>query len=728
MKIGIKLIIMIVTLNILGISILVGTILGISHRQINTLTVNEVTNLAEVNAREIQVWLEVYMDAVRTISQIMEEYDLVELSDRRSLFSMMIRSLVEKNAEVVGASSCWEPNALDGLDAQYVNTQESDATGRFIPYWYKIPGGVSSEGLVGYETPGDGDWYLVPRRTGEEVLVDPYRYMVNGVEVLMTTVSAPIKNDGRFLGVVTGDLELTTIQQIVQKIKPYEGSVSAVFSNSGVVCAHFDPGRIGKPMAETERDVAGPYLAELMNAIQNGVLYTFSNNGMYYISSPLNVGKTTTPWALMIGIPETVLTASTYRMLFIGIIISVGMISITAITAFFIARSISRPLGYMITMFNDIGEGDLTKRLDIKSRDEIGEMTHSFNGTLDKIEDLIGVIKDRASNLSEIGTELQTNMNQTAAAINQITANIQNMKTQATNQSASVSDTGASMEKITGNINELNLHIDRQTESVSRSSSAIEEMLANIQSVTGTLVKNTDNVKDLSEASELGHSGLRDVSTDIQEIARESEGLLEINAVMENIASQTNLLSMNAAIEAAHAGEAGKGFAVVADEIRKLAESSGEQSKTISDVLKKIKASIDKIIKSTDVVLNRFEAIDRGVQTVSQQEENIRSAMEEQGEGSKQILEAVSQLNEITGMVKQGSSEMLSGSQEVITESKTLESISLEISRGMQEMAAGADQINSAVNRVNEFSGDNKHNIEALINEVSKFKVEEKSG
>ncbi|MDR3170158.1 MAG: methyl-accepting chemotaxis protein, partial [Treponema sp.] len=263
-----------------------------------------------------------------------------------------------------------------------------------------------------------------------------------------------------------------------------------------------------------------------------------------------------------------------------------------------------------------------------------------------------------------------------------------------------------------------------QTSSVTQSSSAIEEMLANIQSVTQTLIKNTENVKKLADASEVGRSGLQEVATDIQEIARESAGLMEINAVMENIASQTNLLSMNAAIEAAHAGEAGKGFAVVADEIRKLAESSGEQSKTISTVLKKIHDSIDTITKSTDAVLNKFEAIDRGVKTVSDQEQNILSAMEEQNEGSKQILEAIAQLNDLTQKVKDGSLEMQESSKEVIHESKNLEQVTQQITSGMNEMASGADQINVAVGRVDNICSENKENIDILVREVSKFKIE----
>jgi len=181
---------------------------------------------------------------------------------------------------------------------------------------------------------------------------------------------------------------------------------------------------------------------------------------------------------------------------------------------------------------------------------------------------------------------------------------------------------------------------------------------------------------------------------------------------------------MNAAIEAAHAGETGKGFAVVAGEIRKLAESASHQSKTISDVLKKIKTSIDIITGSTNTALEKFQAVDERVRAVSEQETNIHSAMEEQGHGSRQILEAVGRLNELTQMVKRGSIEMLEGSKGVITESRSLEGITAEISNGMNEMANGAGQINSAVSQVQAISKTNKDSIDSLFAEVSRFKVD----
>jgi methyl-accepting chemotaxis protein len=249
-------------------------------------------------------------------------------------------------------------------------------------------------------------------------------------------------------------------------------------------------------------------------------------------------------------------------------------------------------------------------------------------------------------------------------------------------------------------------------------------MLANIQSITNTLVRNAENVGELTTASEAGRTGIREAAGDIQEVARESEGLLEINSVMQNIASQTNLLSMNAAIEAAHAGEAGRGFAVVADEIRKLAENSGAQSKIISDTLKKIKNSIDKIIISTNTVTEKFAAIDDKVKTVSDQETSIRNSIEEQGAGSKQILNEVARLNELTRRVKQGTDTMLTGSREVIRESRNLETVTGEISRSMTEMAAGAGHINEAVARVSGISAANRKYINTLAENIARFKIE----
>jgi methyl-accepting chemotaxis protein len=732
MKIGNKLIIMIISLTLSGIGILLGTIFNISQKQITILINREMKNLGGKEANRIVAWMNDRFSIARSLAQSMEAYEQIEPEERRFFYNILLKQLAEGNPGIAAVWTCWEPNALDGLDARYVNTPGSDATGRFLSYW-ALSAGESHVGAVrDYTNNGLGDYYLIPLHTGNEVITEPRLYEINGTKSLLTSMAVPIKKNGRTIAVAGIDIALSEIQADTAAIKPYEGSIAAVFTNGGYVAGHFDPSRLGKSMIETEQGILGSRMNDFVNSIKTGVDYSFpttvisngANSQVNIISTPFSIGKTTTPWALAIGIPQHIINEPVFLMLRLSIIISVVLLLIIAAASFLIARSISNPIKLMMKVFSGLGEGDLTKQLDIRRKDEIGDMAKAFNGTMDKVKGLVLTIKKQSSALFNIGNELSGNMTEAASAVNEITVNIKSIKNRAINQSASVTETNATMEQITVNIEKLNSLVDRQSNSVARSSSAIEEMLANIESVSQTLIKNSGNVKELIEASEIGRSGLQEVAADIQEIARESEGLLEINAVMENISSQTNLLSMNAAIEAAHAGEAGKGFAVVADEIRKLAENSGEQSKTISAVLKKIKDAIDKITKSTGSVLNKFEAIDNEVRTVSDQEENIRNAMEEQSAGSKQILEAIGQLNDVTLMVKDGSTEMLEGSEQVIQESKNLEAATQEITRGMNEMAAGADQINSKVNRVNLISGENKESIEILIGEVAKFKVE----
>ena len=404
-------------------------------------------------------------------------------------------------------------------------------------------------------------------------------------------------------------------------------------------------------------------------------------------------------------------------------IASVITLAIVLLVMLSIVMRVLKPISLLTQTLDDTANGDLTKRLPETGKDEIARASRSFNLTMEELRKMMVMIKSQTGELSDIGTDLANNMTETASAMNEIAANIQSVKGRVMNQSAGVTQTNATMEQVTVNINKLNGNVERQTGAVSEAASALEQVIANIQSVTQTLVRNAANMESLKEASKAGRNSLQDVVADIQEVARESEGLFAINSVMENIAGQTNLLSMNAAIEAARAGESGKGFAVVAGEIRQLAESSSGQSRVIGDVLKKIKESIDKITSSTDNVLNKFEAIDHEINTVADQEKLIHNAMEEQSHGSKQALQASGQVGEITQHVKGGSVEMLEGSKEVILESKNLEKVTQEITNGMNEMALGAEQVNKAVNTVNDLTSRTRENISSLVRSVSRFKV-----
>ncbi|MCL2230625.1 MAG: methyl-accepting chemotaxis protein, partial [Treponema sp.] len=667
MKIGLKLVLIISAVNVVCFCGLTIASITFSSSAITDLADENAGNITSVTAGEVKAFLEVALDEIRALGFVISDLDkVVAPAQRRQMVNFILESYIQES-RFIGIWAVYEPNALDGMDALNINGPGSDETGRFISYWTKNRnGGVDLGALTNYTK---ANYYLETIRLNKERIIDPYYENVEGNRIMITSATYPITSGGSVIGAIGIDIDLTQVNNMVEAIKPFGDGFSGVFTNTGYIVGHPDSNRLGKNAQDTEKDMVGDALGAMMDAITNSktfidVVQGDSGKKMMLVLEPFDLGRTETSWTAASIIPLSTVMKPVNDMMVVLIILSIVILIIITVIILIVAQSITAPLKKMEAVFEFIGNGDFTQTVEAKTNDEIGNIAKALNITVGKIKGLIGTIKGESAELNDIGMELSSNMNETAAAINEINANIQSIKGRAINQSASVTETNATMEQITVNIGKLNDQVDKQTMSVSQSSSAVEQMLANIHSVTQTLMKNMENVNHLEQASEVGRTGLQDVAQDIQEIARESEGLQEINSVMENIASQTNLLSMNAAIEAAHAGEAGKGFAVVSGEIRKLAESSSEQSKTISSVLKKIKESIDKITFSTDNVLQKFETIDSHIKTVADQEENIRNAMEEQSQGSKQILEAIGNLNEITRDVKQGSGEMRNGSGE----------------------------------------------------------------
>lgn len=364
------------------------------------------------------------------------------------------------------------------------------------------------------------------------------------------------------------------------------------------------------------------------------------------------------------------------------------------------------------------------KLLKVKSRDEFGVLVNDMNGFYLETKSLLEKIN------SVVGLSLQTaesfaaNTTETSSVVEQIVGNINAVKERVINQSAGVEEAYATINQMLEKIQGLNDSVEVQVGGVSNSSSAVEQMVANIRSVSQILDGNAKTVESLSVESENGRKKIHHSVELSETIIQHSAGLLEASTIIQSIAAQTNLLAMNAAIEAAHAGDLGKGFAVVADEIRKLAEQSNKQGKAITGQLKELQEVINSVVNNTKEVQTQFEVIFDLTNSVKQQEEVVINAMEEQSAGSTQVLQSISEIRNSTEVVRNNSITLLEGGKQIGEEIKLLADATSEISNAMNEMASGTEQITSAILNVNQDSEKNKESLNEVFTNISSFKID----
>lgn len=414
------------------------------------------------------------------------------------------------------------------------------------------------------------------------------------------------------------------------------------------------------------------------------------------------------------------------KRLFLTVTISVAAgYSLAAVLSLIVILAVVRSARSVSGSLKEIagGEGDLTKRIEIKSKDELGELAGHFNAFQEELARMVREIQETTIALSEVGSELSATMEETASAAVQISANVESVKRRTVDQSASVTESSATVGKIVENLHALNSVIARQTDSVANSSASIEEMVASIQSVTQSIERMGDEYVRLVESAGLGKSVLDKTVRDVKDIADRSERLGDANALISSIAAQTNLLAMNAAIEAAHAGQAGLGFAVVADEIRKLAENAARQSKSISSDVREISGAILSVVSSADEASARFSDLVDKIEQIRTVEEGIKLAMAEQSTGSAQVLESLNQIHEITDEVSRGAEEMREGADAVLGEMRRLLDSSVEIEHSMTEIAAGAAEVSQASTMTADLTVKNRDGITLVSERMRRFKI-----
>ena len=562
---------------------------------------------------------------------------------------------------------------------------------------------------------------------GGKVFSEPFKSAFDNS--MVSIISLPLFGDGKkIIGTLNAVIDGFEISKNVKDIVVGKTGECYVVGSTGTIIAHKDSELVRNGFNPIEEAKTNPeyvsvadFIQKVLTSEKSQVEY-YTYKGVSYIASYASLDMN--DWKVVIRAPVNEFMGTVNTLRFSMIIVGIIILTITAIITYFIAYKMVAPVKLTVSALKDIaqGEGDLTVRLPVKGNDEITDLSEYFNEMISKIGTSVRGITEHTKVMERIGETLSSDMTETASAVNEISSNIDGVKQQTLTQAASVTETAGTIREIITTVNKLNGSIETQSESVARSSAAIEEMVANIASITNSLEKSDNMVKQLASATSEGKSTLVTSNSITQKIADESGGLIEASGVVQNIASQTNLLAMNAAIEAAHAGEAGKGFAVVADEIRKLAEESSMQGKTITDTLKKLSDDINGLSESSKIVEEKFNAIFQLSENVRGMSAELTAAMKEQENGSREVLSAIKNISSVTLEVKNGSEEMLTGGKGVAEEMEKLDKLTEIIKDSMNEMSAGVQQINNAVHEVNDLAQKNKDSIEGLAAVVEKFK------
>ncbi|MBO6177014.1 MAG: HAMP domain-containing protein [Treponema sp.] len=406
-------------------------------------------------------------------------------------------------------------------------------------------------------------------------------------------------------------------------------------------------------------------------------------------------------------------------------VIDILIVLLGGILIYVFSRAMFKPMKDISDSMENIasGKADLTERLPEKGGKELVLLAHNCNSVISSLANLVSNLQEHSSVLSSTGSEMSDRTNLNIESINASFDSVSNIDQKIKVQSEKVQLIADSIIAVENEINGLKEKLNYQADAINESTSAADEISKNIKSVNEIVDNITSDYERLETEAEDGKKNQLTVTENVAQIAQQSKNLNEANAAIARIASQTNLLAMNAAIEAAHAGEAGKGFGVVADEIRSLAETSSRQSKQIKSLLDDVTKSIEQIVASSDISASSFENVTDRIVKMSVLMKQVQSAMTEENESVKNILTTVDTLNSTTESIAEASEQMQSESGKLFKEIEELKDIaeqthaeSAVVSENMNEMRASAESVSESAQKNQKATG-------AVIDMITGFKV-----
>ena len=570
------------------------------------------------------------------------------------------------------------------------------------------------------------EWFQAARK-GKYVITEPALSSVERKYLFI--VAIPVRDlQGKIVGVINATILGDALSNLISDIIVGETGTAYLVSASGTVLGNRRPEILYKSMYSeiigSDTNAYAQFLKQALTSHKSSVNVS-EIKGVKYISAVASMPYA--DWTLLLTAPVSEFMAeNVMNLIKTFVIIALCQLIIAIALGVLIARNITRPINHVIDALKNIaqGEGDLTIELPASGKDETSVLSSYFNQTILKLKNSIQKVGADSREMESVGSDLESNMMSVSEVVSNITAGIEDLKKRFVEQEESVSGTAAAIEHIIKTLRGLDESIGQQAAMITESSTSFDKMSHSINTVGENVVETREAIRNLSAATNDGRETLAKANEVSQRISDASGDLIEAGAVIENIASQTNLLAMNAAIEAAHAGEAGKGFAVVASEIRKLAEESSAQGKKISITLKNLSAEIKALADSASGAVEKFNIISGYSKGLSSSIEGVVQAMDEQEENGKIIWGIINDVTGVTNEVKSGSGDMLADGEKVVSATKRLDDLTRILRENIENIASQTELINEAAQESLEIAVKNKQSIDGLVLEVGKFKTE----